>query len=215
MSKATKIKSFDPNSPGDANAQMYGLPFNCAEADIVIVPVPWEVTTSYGGGTSRGPEAIFDASFQVDLFHPEFPELWKRGVAMDELPKALLHQSGTLKKQAKHVIDLLVDGGSKKDQARAAKALKLINAECAVMNDWVEARCGYWMDQGKMVGLLGGDHSTPLGYFRALAKRHKSFGILHIDAHMDLRKAYEGFTYSHASPERNRLVCRQVCDHLF
>ena len=210
MSKASKIKSFDPNSPGDANAQMYGLPFTCEEADIVIVPAPWEVTTSYGGGTSRGPEAIFDASFQVDLFHPEFPELWKRGVAMDEMPKALLHQSGTLKKQAKQVIDLLSEGGTKKDEARAAKALKFINAECAVMNDWVETRCGYWMDKGKLVGVVGGDHSTPLGYFRALAERHKSFGILHIDAHMDLRKAYEGFTFSHASIMHNALGLKQL-----
>ena len=221
MSKASKIRSFDPNSPGDANAQMYGLPFTCAEADIVLVPVPWEVTTSYGGGTSRGPGAIFDASFQVDLFHPEFPELWKRGVAMDELPKVLLQQSDALKKQAKRVIDLLVEGGSepasakasarrRKDEAQAAKALKLINAECEVMNKWVEARCGYWMDEGKLVGLVGGDHSTPLGYFRALAKRHKTFGILHIDAHMDLRNAYEGFTFSHASIMYNALGLKQL-----
>ena len=210
MSKASKIKSFDPNSPGAANAQMYGLPFACAEADIVLVPVPWEVTTSYGGGTSRGPAAIFDASFQVDLFHPEFPELWKRGVAMDELPKVLLQQSDALKKQAEKVIDLLVEGGSKKDEAQSAKALKLINAECEVMNRWVEARCGYWMDEGKLVGLVGGDHSTPLGYFRALAKRHNSFGILHIDAHMDLRNAYEGFTFSHASIMYNALGLKQL-----
>lgn len=205
MSKASKIKSFDPNSPGDANAQMYGLPFTCAEADIVLIPVPWEVTTSYGGGTSRGPAVIFDASFQVDLYHPEFPDLWKRGIAMDEVPKPLLQQSDALKKEAKHVIDLLVEGGSKKDEARAAKALKLINSECRVMNTWVESRCGYWLDEGKLVGLVGGDHSTPLGYFAALAKRHKSFGILHIDAHMDLRKAYEGFTFSHASIMYNAL----------
>ena len=123
MSKAAKIKSFDPNSPGAANAQLYGLPFTCAEADIVLVPGPWEVTTSYGGGTAHGPRAIFDASFQVDLFHPEFPELWKRGIAMDEVPKALLHQSADLKKEAKHVIDLLTEGGSKKDHTRAEKAL--------------------------------------------------------------------------------------------
>jgi agmatinase len=210
MSKASKIKSFDPNSPGDANAQMYGLPFTCEEADIVLVPVPWEVTTSYGGGTSQGPAAIFDASFQVDLFHPEFPRLWKRGIAMDELPKALLHQSDALKKQAKRVIDLLVEGGSKKDEAHAAKALKLINEECAVMNKWVEERTSLWLDQGKLVGLVGGDHSTPLGYFRALARRHRSFGILHIDAHMDLRNAYEGFTFSHASIMHNALGLKQL-----
>ena len=210
MTKAQKIRSFDPNSPGDANAQIYGLPFTCEEADIVLVPVPWEVTTSYGGGTSRGPGAIFDASFQVDLFHPEFPDLWKRGIAMDELPKALLEQSDALKKEAQLIIDLLSEGGSKKDEAHAAKALKMINAECAVMNEWVETRCGYWMDQGKMVGLLGGDHSTPLGLFRAHAARHKSFGILHIDAHMDLRIAYEGFTFSHASILYNALPLKQL-----
>lgn len=210
MSKASKTKSFDPNSPGAANAQVYGLPFTCAEADIVLVPVPWEVTTSYGGGTSRGPKAIFHASFQVDLFHPEFPGLWKRGIAMDEMPKALQQQSDALKKQAKKVIDLLVEGGSEKGASKAAKALELINAECEVMNQWVESRCGYWMDEGKLVGLVGGDHSTPLGYFRALAKRHRSFGILHIDAHMDLRAAYEGFTFSHASIMYNALGLKQL-----
>lgn len=210
MSKASKIKSFDPNGPGDANANIYGLPFTCEEADIVLVPVPWEVTTSYGGGTSRGPQAIFDASFQVDLFHPEFHDLWKRGIAMDEVPEALLEQSDALKKEAKHVIDVLARGGDKKKQARAAKSLKLINEECAVMNDWVEQRCGEWMDAGKLVGLVGGDHSTPLGLFRAQAKRHRSFGILHFDAHLDLRDAYEGFTYSHASIMRNALEVRGV-----
>lgn len=210
MSKAEKIRSFDPNSPGDSHAQMYGLPFTCAEADIVLVPVPWEVTTSYGGGTSRGPQAIFDASFQVDLFHPEFPRLWERGIAMDELPKALLQQSDALKKEAKKVIDLLVEGGSRKDEERAAKALALVNAECTVMNEWVELRCGHWLDQGKLVGLVGGDHSTPLGLFRAQAARHRDFGILHIDAHMDLRDAYEGFTFSHASIMYNALPLKQL-----
>jgi len=172
--------------------------------------VPWEVTTSYGGGTSKGPEAIFDASFQVDLFHPEFPGLWKRGIALDEVPEALLEQSKALKKEAATIIRLLSEGGGKKEKAHAEKALKRINAECAVMNDWVEQRCAYWMDQGKLVGLVGGDHSTPLGLFRAQARRHKQFGILHIDAHMDLRIAYEGFTYSHASIMHNALPLKEL-----
>lgn len=210
MTKASKIKSFDPNSPASANAGLYGLPFTAAESDIVIVPVPWEVTTSYGGGTSRGPKAIREASMQVDLFHPEFPDLWKRGIWMDEIPEALLEQSDALKKEAQRVIDVLVQGGDAKKKARAEKALQLVNEECAVMNDWVEQRCSYWLDQGKKVGLLGGDHSTPLGMFRALAKRHKAFGILHIDAHLDLRIAYEGFTHSHASILYNALPLKEI-----
>lgn len=210
MSKASKIKSFDPNSPGSPNADIYGLPFTTAEADIVLVPVPWEVTTSYGGGTSHGPQAIFDASFQVDLFHPEFPELWKRGIAMDEIPQALLEQSKALKKEAQQVMEVLMEGGDAKKRAKAKKALGRINAECAVLNDWVQQRTTYWMDQGKLVGLVGGDHSTPLGFFRAQAARHKEFGILHIDAHLDLRVAYEGFTYSHASIMYNALPIKQL-----
>lgn len=210
MSKASKIKSFDPNGPGTADAGIYGLPFTAEESDIVLVPVPWEVTTSYGGGTSRGPEAILDASFQVDLFHPEFPDLWKRGIALDEQPDALIEQSDALKKEAKHVIDLLTKGGGKKEKARAEKALALINAECTVMNDWVEQRTGHWLDQGKLVGLVGGDHSTPLGFYRAQAARHKAFGILHFDAHLDLRKAYEGFQFSHASIMNNALGLSQL-----
>ncbi len=210
MSKASKIKSFDPNTPGDPDAQIYGLPFTCDEADVVLVPVPWEVTTSYGGGTSRGPEAIREASFQVDLFHPEFPQLWKRGIAMDEVPKALRQQSVALKKLAAVVIAAQTGQASAKQLAKAAKAMVLINEECAVMNDWVEERCAYWMKQGKLVGLVGGDHSTPLGLFRAQARRHKKFGILHIDAHLDLRIAYEGFLYSHASIMHNALRIPQL-----
>jgi len=210
MSKSSKIASFDPNSPGAIDADIYGLPFTAEEADIVLVPVPWEVTTSYGGGTSHGPGAILEASYQVDLFHREFPELWKRGIVMDEIPKALLEQSQALKKEAHHVIRFLTEGGDAKAKARAEKALKLINTECAVMNEWVEQRTGYWMDQGKLVGLVGGDHSTPLGLFRAQAARHGKFGILHIDAHMDLRIAYEGFTYSHASIMYNALQPEQL-----
>lgn len=210
MSKASKIKAFDPNNPGDPDAQIYGLPFSCEEADIVLVPVPWEVTTSYGGGTSRGPEAILDASFQVDLFHPEFPDLWKRGIAMDELPSDLRKQSDHLKKQAQVVIDSITGKPTEKQRQKARQALELINAECTVMNEWVQQRCGYWMDQGKLVGLVGGDHSTPLGFFQAQAERHKKFGILHIDAHLDLRIAYEGFTYSHASIMYNALSIPQL-----
>ncbi len=204
-SKIDKIEHFDPNGPGDIHAGIYGLPFNAQEADIVLVPVPWEVTTSYGHGTSAGPEAIFEASFQIDLHHPEFPKLWKTGIFMDEVPEALKKQSADLKKKIRKV-----EHAAKKDHVKAGKLLQLVNEECAVMNQWVEQRVGFWLDQGKLVGLVGGDHSTPLGFFRAQAARHEEFGILHIDAHLDLRIAFEGFTYSHASILYNALPITQL-----
>jgi agmatinase len=49
------------------------------------------------------------------------------------------------------------------------------------------------------VGTIGGDHAAPYGAIAAHAERFPGLGILHLDAHADLRRAYEGFTFSHAS----------------
>ena len=82
MNKQEKIKNFDPNSVGDVNANMFGLPFTTQESETVLIPVPWEVTVSYGGGTIDGPQQIFDASFQVDLYDPMVKYAWKMVIAM-------------------------------------------------------------------------------------------------------------------------------------
>lgn len=210
MNKQEKIAAFNPNSAGLKDANIYGLPFSNEECDIVLIPVPWEVTTSYGAGTSAGPGHILEASFQVDLYHSEFPELWKRGIGMVDMPEDMLLRSVDLKQKAAQIIDMWEDGVDVPNNAEAQALQAEINAACEGMNQWVEQQVSHWMDAGKLVGLVGGDHSTPLGYFRAQAKRHESFGILHIDAHKDLRIAYEGFTYSHASIMYNALKLPQI-----
>jgi agmatinase len=73
------------------------------------------------------------------------------------------------------------------------------------MNKWVYQQTKELLDNNKLVGLLGGDHSTPFGFYQALSEKHGDFGILQIDAHCDLRKSYEDFTYSHASIMYNSL----------
>lgn len=73
MNKQEILKTFDPSQPGLADATIFGLPFSIEDSEIIVIPVPWEVTVSYGSGASKGPEAILDASFQVDLNHQEFP----------------------------------------------------------------------------------------------------------------------------------------------
>ena len=85
MSKLDKIKKFDPNNLGDSSSNIFGLPFTCEEADVVIVPVPWDVTVSYSDGTINGPSAVFNASFQVDLYDPSITDAWKLGIAMEEI----------------------------------------------------------------------------------------------------------------------------------
>lgn len=210
MTKEEKIQSFDPNGAGVKDSNIFGLPFTPEEADVVLIPVPWEVTVSYGSGASYGPEHILEASYQVDLFHPEFPTLWKKGMAMIDLPEDLALLSVEMKAKAQTVIELYEDGADVENDAAVIALHREINAACERMNQWVERQCDEWLSRGKKVGLVGGDHSTPLGYFRAQAKRHAQFGILHIDAHMDLRMAYEGFTYSHASIMYNALQLPQI-----
>lgn len=208
--KAEKISGFDPNSAGLKDSNIYGLPFSAEESDIILVPVPWEVTVSYGSGAKEGPEHIMEASYQVDLYHEEFPELWKRGLFMLEVPEQLSARSEELREKATQIIAMFEEGVDVANDARAKVLHGEINAACEEMNQWVEQTCSYWLDKGKKVGLVGGDHSTPLGYLRAQAARHEAFGILHIDAHMDLRIAYEGFTYSHASIMYNALALPQL-----
>jgi agmatinase len=208
--KKQKIENFDPSQPGLADATVFGLPFTAEESEIIIIPVPWEVTVSYGSGASEGPAAIFDASFQVDLLHQDFPELWKFGIYMDEAPEQWAINSEKYKDLAQPIIQTLENGEDLETFPALLEDLHKINTACRTLHLEVKEKVLFWQNKGKKVALLGGDHSTPLGYYEALATQHESFGILHLDAHMDLRVAYEGFTYSHASIMYNTLQIPQV-----
>lgn len=202
MSKAEKIKNYNPSGVGVDNGNIFGLPFNFDESEIVILPVPWEVTTSFGDGTSKGPKAILEASPQLDLFHFDFPDAWKQGIFMLSISKEIAEKNKIFKNKAKEII-LLQEKGKSIDELR--KQIDEVNAASTELNKWVFEQTTTLLNSGKKVILLGGDHSTPLGYINALAQKHESFGILQIDAHADLRNAYEGFEFSHASVMYNAL----------
>jgi agmatinase len=210
MTKQQIIDNFDPSQPGLADATVFGLPFSVDQSEIIIIPVPWEVTVSYGAGASEGPTAVLDASFQVDLNHQDFPELWKLGIYMDEAPIHWAANSENYKALAQPIIEMLEGGEAIENHPDLQADLNKINTVCRELHTEVRERVLYWIQQGKKVALLGGDHSTPLGYYEALATIHDNFGILHLDAHMDLRIAYEGFTYSHASIMYNALQIPQI-----
>ena len=210
MTKQEIILNFDPSQPGLADATIFGLPFTAEQSKIIIIPVPWEVTVSYGAGASEGPSAIFDASFQVDLCHQDFPELWKLGIYFDVAPEHWHTNSNDYKALAQPIIKTLENGEDLASYPDLESDLEIINKACRQLHTEVCQRTQHWMNLGKKVILLGGDHSTPLGYYEALASQHQNFGILHLDAHMDLRIAYEGFTYSHASIMHNALKIENI-----
>lgn len=204
-SKAEKIKNFDPNGVGLKNGHFIGLPFEEKDARIVLLPVPWDVTVSYRAGTATGPANILEASPQLDLFDPDVPEAWKMGIYMRPPEARWLRRSQELRPGAARYIEQL-EGGLPIDTA----TLQHINKACAELKSWVKQETAGLLREGKAVGIVGGEHSVPLGFLEALSEHHSGFGILQIDAHMDLREAYEGFAYSHASVFYNALKLPQI-----
>ncbi len=195
-------KTFDPNAAAAPGSGVFGLPFTPDEARMVLIPVPWEVTTSYGGGTAQGPQAILEASAQVDLFDLDVSNPYEPGIAMLPIPTKIRALNQKLKPLAKRVI---AAGGSVQGKKALQAALKQVNKGGEQLNTWVRGEVLKQLEAGKIVGLVGGDHSIPLGAFEAVAAREGDFGILHFDAHSDTRQAYEGFEFSHASIFHNAL----------
>ena len=199
------LSNYDPDSVSNPNNNIFGLPTTEEDARLVIVPIPWEVTVSYGSGTARAPEAILKASLQVDICDMDVPDGWKQGFYMRPTDRKILMKSDYLRKEAELYIDYISKGDDVSANQFMSKTIKDVNGGSLYLNTWVYEQTKALLDKNKLVGLLGGDHSVPLGFYKAIAEKFGDFGILQIDAHCDLRDAYETFNYSHASIMYNAL----------
>jgi agmatinase len=218
------FENFDPNSVGLKDNNIFGLPTIEETAELIIIPAPWEVTVSYRAGTAKGPEQVMEASLQVDLYDPDGVDEWKKGYYMLPIDKNIETKSAYLRSCSELIINALSEGTDIDCNNQLCEKLKEVNEGGIFFKEWLKELSLKYLNQGKKVVLLGGDHSTPLGYLQALATKHDNFGILQIDAHADLREAYEHFTYSHASimynvlkevPQVSKLVqvgIRDYCD---
>ncbi len=216
------LKDFDADSVGNANRGIFGLPFTEEEAKLILLPVPWEVTVSYKAGTARASERICKASLQVDLLDELTSNAWKKGIFMRQVEKNILMKSDYLRKEAELYINYITEGEELCDNKFMQKVLHEINEGSDFLNDWVYEQTKELLADQKLVGIIGGDHSSPFGYYKALAEKHGHFGILQIDAHCDLRCCYESLQYSHASimyntleeiPQVSRLVQAGIRDY--
>ena len=214
MSKEKKIKSFNPNDLANINNNIFGLPFNIEESEVILIPVPWNVTVSYKDGAAKAPEAIFKASFQVDLYDAYVEDAWKYGISMDPVPTYWFELNKNLRKKAEEHIKFLETRDSEKPSLKHIKRIRAIrneiNNECKNLNKWVREQAIAYLNKNKIVGVVGGDHSSSFGLLQALSEKHKDFGVLQIDAHSDTRKAFEGFAYSHASAMYNASRLQQI-----
>lgn len=149
-----------------------GLPESAAayaRARVVVLPIPFEATTSYGSGTRDGPAAILAASRQVETYDADLGA---------DLADAPIHTAAPLAPDF---------------------------SSPSAMTDRIHAAAARYLADGKWVLGLGGEHAVTLGLVRAAADVHGPLSLLQVDAHLDLRDAFEGTPYSHASVMRRCL----------
>jgi agmatinase len=190
------MQEFDPDAPS-AGEGLFGLPFTPETAMVVVIPVPFEATASYRRGTSNGPAAIREASMQVDLWDLETGDAWRAGIAAEDEDARFAAWNNEASELALQVI-----AHGARDPGDADRAAR-VDAIMTRMNDLVHEKTKSVLDSGRVPGIIGGDHSVPFGAIQAAAERFPGLGVLHVDAHADLREAYEGFTWSHASVLHN------------
>ena len=203
-----RYPDYDPEGVGHPDGGLFGFPYSEEESALMVCPVPWDVTASYGKGTAGGPEAILEASSQLDFYHPDLPEFWKVGAYMSPISKQDLRHNGETRKFFISLSRLLEDG--KGDAEGARLIAQRIDEDAEVLFASVQETLAKWLDQDKLPVLLGGEHSCSIPFLRELASRHDSFGILQLDAHADLRDRYMGLQHSHASIMHNALALPSV-----
>ncbi|WP_120631932.1 agmatinase [Ruegeria sp. EL01] len=126
-----------------------------------VIPVPLERTVSYGSGTAKGPEAIIEASNELERITGH-AEPCVEGIFTEE--------------------PLDCDGPLPEVMERLAQ-----RTEAAIR-------------AGKVPVALGGEHSLSYGAVTGVVRAlGHPIGIVQIDAHADLRNAYQGEKHSHAS----------------
>jgi agmatinase len=167
---------------------VFGLPHGPGEAAAWLVPVPFQATVSYGEGTMNGPAAILAASHQLDLHDAEVGEPWKQGIAM--LPES--NDVRAWSRDAREAVRRALD-------TRDPSAVVVVDSLCERVNEHLRAQVEAGLQAGKLVGTIGGDHGAVFGAIEAHSAHYPGLGILQLDAHADLRRAYQGFAWSHAS----------------
>ncbi len=187
--------TFNPEGHFSKNSSVFGLPKDM-KAELHILPSPWEPTTSFKKGCKNGPKSVFEASKQMDLFHPYFKKIYNKGIQWD-------YSTADKITDLNDKASIICDGIQKnldEEKIPDQKSIERANDLSNTYNTFIYNESLSLLEKNKTVGLVGGDHSAPFGLIKAVSEKYRGkFSIVHLDAHFDFRDAYQGFTHSHAS----------------
>lgn len=183
----------------------FGAKVSFNEADLVLIPAPWEATTSYKSGTSQGPELIRTASSQLDFFNLDFNASYNQRIHFEPADSLIESLNKVTKTWAQEIQIHWTEDKKKLTEQEKLLSEKVNQASKNVL-DWLYDKSAKAFQTKKIPALVGGEHSVSEALIRLMGEQyHQDYGILHIDAHADLRESYQGFKYSHASIMRNIL----------
>ena len=186
-------RPIDPSAPAAVEGALFGFPLPLEEARLVVIPVPYEATVSSRGGTREGPRALLEASGQVDLYDPVAGEPWRLGLAALPLEETIFDLSEAAAEAAERARD-----GEREAHAEVERIGRAVW-------EWVRDATRATLESGRVPLVIGGEHAVSFGAIEAAAARRPGLGVLQVDAHADLRGAYEGWQTSHASVMRRVL----------
>src|SRR5690606_19376529 len=122
---------FDPDAPAEPGSGIYRLTFTPEESKVVVVPGPFEATTSYGSRAADGPAAVLSASHQVDLFDLELGDFYRHGIGMLDSPSEVEAWNGEAVDLARSLEAQELDDGERK------KRIDRVNEIGDALNEWV------------------------------------------------------------------------------
>jgi len=135
--------------------------YNYADSAVIILPVPYDETSTWMRGADKGPDAILEASVNLEFYDIE--------------TSSEAHLKGI------HTVEPVLEKSTPG---------KLVNA--------VYERTAELLSDNKFPVTIGGNHTVPIGSFKAFSEKYKDLTILQLDAHADLRQEYEGSEFNHA-----------------
>jgi agmatinase len=141
-----------------------GIPEEFARLDrskIVLIPIPYDGTSTWQKGADKGYNAFLRASENMELYDIETDtEVYKQGI---------------------YTAEPITE-----------------NTSPEAMVEAVHETVKKYINRNKFVTIFGGEHSISIGTIRAFNESFTNLTVLHIDAHADLRKTYEGSSCNHA-----------------
>ena len=187
------------------NKYFFDTKFSYKVSKVIVLPFPFDGSTSYRHLSQKAPFSILNASTQLDLFDIDYGNIYKQRIYMEKISISIIRINNYVLKLCKYLYS---------SHYQKIHLINKINNLMNINNKFIyQWTLKIFLDK-KIPVILGGEHSLPFGVIQAFFFFLKKISILHIDAHADIHYLYHNIHYSHASIIRNILKYLKNIAHI-